>query len=127
MAARPKVMASTPLLVVSDLQRSIEFYTRQLGYQDPAAWGEPPCFAMMHRDGFDLMLSLAESPDLVRPHGPHKVWDVYLKVADLAAEAEALAAAGVPLDRPISRTEYGMVELEVLDPDGHRVCFGQDL
>ena len=24
-------------------------------------------------------------------------------------------------------SEYGMVEAEVSDPDGHRICFGQDL
>jgi predicted enzyme related to lactoylglutathione lyase len=124
---RTSVIASTPLLVVSDLQRSVDFYTQRLGYREPGVWGQPPCFAMMHRDGFDLMLSLAETPDRVRPNGPGKVWDMYLKVEDLEAEAKALAEAGVPLDRPISRTPYNMIELEIVDPDGYRVCFGQEL
>jgi catechol 2,3-dioxygenase-like lactoylglutathione lyase family enzyme len=48
-------------------------------------------------------------------------------VGDLEAEVAALRAAGVAIEREPSRTEYGMVEAEVSDPDGHRICFGQDL
>lgn len=25
------------------------------------------------------------------------------------------------------QTFYDMIEIEVLDPDGHRICFGQDI
>ena len=57
---RSRIRAVTPLLVVSDLQRSIDFYARALGFVEPNVHGDPPCFAMMNRDGFDLMLSLGE-------------------------------------------------------------------
>jgi len=70
------------------------------------------------------MLSLAEDPAHVRPNGPNKIWDMYVKVADLHAERDALVAAGVALDRQPSTTVYEMIEMEVVDPDGYRICFG---
>src|SRR6188768_4322016 len=92
--ARPRLQSMTPLLVVSDLQRSIDFYQRRLGFADPSVWGEPQCFAMLSRDGFELMLSLAEDSAHIRPNGPNALWDFYLRVADIAAEMAALKAAG---------------------------------
>ena len=127
MTARPRLLSSTPLLVVADLQRAIDFYCGRLGFTDCRAWGEPPCFAMMHRDGFELMLSLAGADVRPTPNGPTGVWDMYLRVADVAAEQAALRAAGVALAKGPVDTEYAMREIEVVDPDGHRVCFGQDL
>lgn len=124
---RPKVRSTTLLFVVADLQRSLAFYCDKLGFQEPAVWGDPPCFAMINRDLFDLMLSLAESPAHIRPNGPHHIWDVYISVTDLAAEMAALQAAGVPLDRGPTKTEYGMHEIEVVDPDGYRVCLAENL
>lgn len=127
MSNRPRVRSVTPLLVVSDLQRSIDFYCGKLGFVEPNVWGEPPCFAMMNRDGFDLMLSLAEDPRQVSPHGPQGTWDFYVSVADVAAEAAALQAAGVPLDKGPTDTPYSMREIECMDPDGHRICLAQDI
>jgi catechol 2,3-dioxygenase-like lactoylglutathione lyase family enzyme len=127
MSAHSRVNSITPLFVVSNLQRSVSFYRDKLGFADPTIWGEPPCFAMLNRDGFELMLSLAEKPGQVLPHGPAGIWDLYIKVADLDAEAAALRAAGVALAREPAETVYAMREMECLDPDGHRICFGQEL
>lgn len=121
-----KVTRWSPLLVVSNLQRSMDFYSKQLGFQDPNAWGEPPCFAMMHRNGFDLMLSVGRSPDQVRPHGPFGVWDIYIVVENIQQEIEALKLAGVAIVRGPELTFYKNIEIEVLDPDGHRICLAQD-
>jgi catechol 2,3-dioxygenase-like lactoylglutathione lyase family enzyme len=124
MRARPRVTATSPCLVVSDLQASLEFYCDKLGFEDPSVWGEPPCFAMLNRDDFDLMLSLATENARVRPNGPDGVWDVYIRVEDARAEAATLIELGVRLDREPSATEYEMTEIEVVDPDGYRICFG---
>lgn len=126
MSGRPRLHSSTPLLVVADLQRAIAFYAH-LGFGDASVWGEPPCFAMVFRDGFELMLSRAEQPEHVRPNGGFGVWDVYLRTGDLAAELEALAAEGVLPDKGPTDTFYGMREVELLDPDGHRICVAQDV
>lgn len=121
---RPRLNALTPLLVVSDLQRALDFYVQKLAFAEPSVWGEPPCFAMLNRDGFELMLSSDAEPARVRPNG---VWDLYLRVGDIAAELAALRAAGVTIDKGPTDTFYEMREIEIVDPDGHRICVAQDV
>src|SRR4051794_7671179 len=123
---RPKVLTTTPLLVVSDLQRAIDFYCNKLGFGNPGVWGEPPCFAMMHRDGFELMLSLTEGEAKPAPNG-HGVWDVYIRVSDVGAEMAELEAAGVKIDKGPTTMPYGMKEIEILDPDGFRICVAENV
>jgi catechol 2,3-dioxygenase-like lactoylglutathione lyase family enzyme len=127
MSTRPKVLTTTPLFVVSDLQRSIDFYCQKLGFEEPSVWGEPPCFAMTFRDGFELMLSLTEGAATPKPNGPHGVWDVYVRVTDLDAELAALNEAGVLIDRGPVKMMYDMREIDIVDPDGYRICLAQDV
>jgi catechol 2,3-dioxygenase-like lactoylglutathione lyase family enzyme len=125
--ARPRLVASSTCLVVSDLARSVAFYCDKLGFAEPAMWGDPPTFAMANRDGFDIMLTAAATYDQIRPHGPEGIWDLYLRVEDVRGEVEALRAAGVAIDSDLTETEYDMLEIEILDPDGYRVAIGSDL
>jgi predicted enzyme related to lactoylglutathione lyase len=126
MTDRPKALSITPLFVVSNLQRSLDFYTK-LGFGEPGVWGEPPCFAMMNRDNLELMLSLGEGDAGPRPNG-NGVWDMYIRVTDVEAETAALKDAGVTIARgPTTMTEYQMREVEVVDPDGFRVCLAQNV
>ena len=122
---RGKVLATTPVFIVRDLARSIAFYCEKLGFVEPATWGEPPSFGMLNRDGFDLMLSCPEHETQL--HAVRPQWDMHIRVDDVAAEKAALEAAGVPIVRGPEQTFYDMIEIEVLDPDGHRICFGQDI
>jgi catechol 2,3-dioxygenase-like lactoylglutathione lyase family enzyme len=125
-SGRSKLTSSSLLFVVSDLTRSVDFYVRKLGFQDPSLWGEPPCFAIIHRDGVEIMLSLAEDPAHVTPNGPNGVWDAYFRTKDIGGEHEALAAGGVEIARKPRQTVYDMIEMEIVDPDGYRICFGQN-
>jgi catechol 2,3-dioxygenase-like lactoylglutathione lyase family enzyme len=52
---------------------------------------------------------------------------MYLRVDDVARELWALAAAGVAIDKGPTDTFYNMREIEVVDPDGNRLCFAQDI
>jgi predicted enzyme related to lactoylglutathione lyase len=125
MSRRPKARTATPLFIVSHLQRSIDYYAR-LGFAHANVWGDPPCFAMIHRDGLELMLSLAAGEAAPRPNG-HGTWDVFVSVDDLDAEIAALNEAGVNIDRGPTSTEYRMKEIEVVDPDGFRICLAQNI
>jgi catechol 2,3-dioxygenase-like lactoylglutathione lyase family enzyme len=122
-----KIFTTTPLFVVAEMQRSLDFYTK-LGFTEHSLWGEPTtCFAMVRRGGFEIMLSLTESPDRIRPNGPGGIWDMYIRLEDVAAEIAALTAAGVKLDRGPTDAFYQMREIEVVDPDGYRICLAQDV
>jgi catechol 2,3-dioxygenase-like lactoylglutathione lyase family enzyme len=126
MTERTKVSGTTTVLIVSDLQAALDFFGK-LGFIEPAAWGEPPCFGLMNRDGFDIMLSLAEKPEQIHPNGRDGVWDLYINVDDLNAEIAALQSVGLSIKRGPQQMEYGLLEADVAGPDGHLVCFGQRL
>jgi catechol 2,3-dioxygenase-like lactoylglutathione lyase family enzyme len=123
---RPRLVATSPLFVVSDLARSLDFYSGKLGFERLGSWGEPPCFAIVRRDGFELMLKLEECPGQVRPNGPHGIWDAYFWIADVRFEVDALRRVAVEPARPPQQTSYATIESEVLDPDGYRICLAQD-
>ena len=125
MTARPRVTGTSPSFIVSDLPRSVDFYDR-LGFGDASIWGDPPSFAMLHRGGFEIMLNLAEDDSTPHPNGPTGVWDLYVRITDVDAEITALQAAGVAIVRGPVTEFYKMREIDVLDPDGHRICFAQN-
>jgi catechol 2,3-dioxygenase-like lactoylglutathione lyase family enzyme len=123
---RTRVLATSAVFMVKDVVASLEWYCDKLGFTDPGTWGEPAGFGMANRDGFDLMLSVAESPDEVHPNGGDTA-DLYIRVEDVEAEKRALEAAGVTVERGPFRTVYNMIEIEIRDPNGYRIVLAQDV
>lgn len=56
----------SPVLIVADLDRSVEYFAERLGF-DCQVYGEPPNFAAAGRGAAVILLALAEEPErLVR-------------------------------------------------------------
>lgn len=128
--SRRKVHSITPLLVVADVERSAAFYCDVLGFEDPSFFaeeGRPPEFCMLNRDGHELMLRRSISGSDITPSGRVDAWDIYLRVADVAAEKEGIERAGGRIVAGPRETFYEMREIEVMDPDGFRICLAQDI
>ena len=66
---------------------------------------------------------VASSPK--RKSDPEFLWSVYLRVAGTAVlDVAAAVETKAQLLRGPERMFYGLVEFEVCDPDGYRVCVG---
>jgi len=110
--------------MIDDVPAAMQFYTTLLGFtveQDAA-----PAFASVVRDGVRLLLSGDESSGKrPLPDGRRQVpggWNrVHLEVADVAAEAERLRAAGVPFRTPEIVTGPGGAQVIIEDPSGNPV------
>src|ERR1700759_2732997 len=113
--SRPRILGTSPCLVVSNLDRWMGLYCDKLGFTEPEMWGEPSSFGMANRDGFDITLMQASTPEAIHPNGADGVWDLSLRVADARDERVALRAAGVAIDADLSETEYDMPEFEIVD------------
>ena len=50
-----------------------------------------------------------------------------MTVTDLDAEIATLSELSVVIDRGPTITEYQMKEIEVVDPDGFRICLAQNV
>ena len=57
----------------------------------------------------------------------NQYWAVYIYVNDVDAVAQELRDRGLALVRGPVDAPHGCREVDVRDPDGHTICFGQDL
>jgi catechol 2,3-dioxygenase-like lactoylglutathione lyase family enzyme len=117
-------VAVSPELAVADPQVTAAFLQEALGFADARLWGDPPRYLIARRDDARLHARRAGTPSEIRSNAPCEVWDAYVGcdgLDDLAAEVQR---RGVPLEREPMTTFYGMREFDVLDPDGHVLCFG---
>ncbi len=121
-----RVKASAPHFFVRDLEASLRFYVDVLGFEAPEVWGEPPVFAMPHRDGFVVMLNQA-NPEYVRPNGAFGCWDAYFWCDDVDAFWEAIKDNVDVVHGPEDRAGYGMREVGLRDIDGYMLVFAHDL
>lgn len=119
------IMSIVPVLLVRDVQASAAWYRDQLGFRFERFWGEPPSFVILWRDAIEIMLR--QCPDGVRPHREVAggMWDAYLRVPDIDALRRELERRGVPICRGPEKMFYDCIGLEVADPDGYALCFGQ--
>jgi predicted enzyme related to lactoylglutathione lyase len=118
----------SPVLLVSELDRSVAFYGNLLGFECEV-FGEPPDFAVVKRDDAILLLSLAPSSAQLVPnwHVVEKMWNVYIRVDDADAIYAEVQERGCPIDYSIYDAPHGFREFGVTDPDGYDVAFGQPL
>ena len=125
-----KLYGVAPYLIVDDIFLSAEFYRDKLGFNFDRIWGEPPQFAIVHRDGVHIMLKGLRSPGNIRPNNrvnPDACWDAYIWVKDADALYEELRSRGVKITRAIENAPYGCRDFDVEDNSGYILCFGQDL
>ena len=111
--------------IVDDVEQAIGFYTEQLGFE--VAMFPAPEFAALDRGELRLFLSAPRGPgggaraavdgSMPEPGGWNRI---QLVVDDVAADAERLRAAGVPLRVDV---QVGMAGSQVVveDPSGNPV------
>jgi glyoxylase I family protein len=118
---------AVPLLQVYDMQASLKFYCDVLGFRivdktDHDWW------AMIRLGDATLMLNTAyeddkrpASPDPKRVRGHNDV-SLYFEYQDLDALHSHLQTKGCAV-KPPARTSYGLMQMNVKDPDGYELCF----
>jgi catechol 2,3-dioxygenase-like lactoylglutathione lyase family enzyme len=112
---------AVPVLQVADVGRSIDWYVAVFGVDaDPFPPKPPYGFAILRRDSVEIMLQSGTPQPL---DAKNEGWTVYLRIAGegFLELAESVRRA-TPLVRGPERMFYGLVEFEVLDPDGYRIC-----
>lgn len=112
--------SSIPVIRVSDYPRARSFWTGVLGFTLGEEGGDPPRFGIFHKDKATVFVDAWHGADTE----PSPGWRAYFHVDDVDALAAEIGDKA-PTEGP-RVTGYGMRELEVLDPDGNRLCFGMD-
>jgi uncharacterized glyoxalase superfamily protein PhnB len=112
-----------PMLRTKDLQGTIDFYTRQLGFE-LVGFSSADGWASLRRDVIELMVA---SPNAHRPFDmPAFTGSLYFNVSDAAslwASLKDIAQVVYPLED----FDYGMREFAINDNNGYLLQFGQPL
>ena len=126
----PTLKKLTPNLMVEDVDRTVDFYQRVLGFETRATVPETGAlnWAMLARDGVTLMFqsraSLSEEiPALAAtPIGGSLTF--YTEVAGVQALYEQLRGT-VEVVQDLHETFYGTLEFSFRDINGYIVCFSE--
>lgn len=122
-----KLTALRPMLAVTDLKATMDFYCRRLGFRCAGTFGEPePVWCELVRDDVAIMFNAPPREEVLRdvPRRSKDYQVFYFNPTDVAALHGAWRAAGVPVT-DLRVTVYGMKEFELRDPDGYWLWFGQ--
>ena len=116
----------SPVLLVSDLARSVAYFRDQLGF-DCETYGHPPTFATASRDAQTILLALTDKPIVPHWQVVDNTWNAYIRVDDVEAIYAEVQERGAGIDYAIYDAPHGFREFGVQDPDGHDIAFGQPL
>ena len=123
----PRFNQVAPTFLVSDIDETIRWYERELGFT-PYPFPETPpyVFASVCRDGVEIMFQRAagyRKPELyeTRPGG---VWDAYIRMQRIGELYESVKDR-VEIKMSLRKQPYGDSEFEVRDPNGYILVFSE--
>ncbi|MGH0035733.1 MAG: bleomycin resistance protein [Myxococcota bacterium] len=114
-----RLEACAPILVVSDVPASVDYYRDALGFDVAFVWGEPSYYAGVCRDDVTLHLQAADRTE--RPAGGGAV---SLFVGDADAIHRELVERGARVLMEPRTYPYGMRDFNAADLDGNQLTFG---
>ncbi|MCP4381392.1 MAG: bleomycin resistance protein [Hyphomicrobiales bacterium] len=127
---KARITEQAPILFVSDLPASVDYWVDKLGFTVGGVYGEPrPEFAILRRDRANVMLSRAPDGHQIVPSWrvKDKTWNVYFWVDDARAMFDELKGRGAIIDYELGEQPYGVLEFGIRDPDDQDIAFGEDL
>ena len=121
------IVAAEPQLFVANINASLEFFTRKLGFAIAFTYGEPPFYAQVKRDGAQLNLKCVDSP-VIDPEfrDREELLSAAMTVAT-AAEIKQLflefQSANVTIFQSLKTQPWGARNFIIKDPDGNLLLF----
>jgi len=114
----PKFQVIAPIFQVANLQRSIDFYTRVMGFELGWTAGEPLDRASLCRDSVEITIETDPAPARAK---------VYIYVSGVDEIYSRAAAAGAQVTVPLADRFYGMRDGRIVDPDGNELHIGESI
>lgn len=110
--------SAVPVLNVASVPASIDYYVEKLGFQKDWDWGSPPHFGCVSRD--EVRIFLCHDAQ-----GARGMW-ISIFVEDVDTLYEDYRLRGATIRQAPTNFPWGLREMNVEDPDGHRLRLGSD-
>ena len=123
-----RLTGSSAVLLVADIDRSVEYYRDRLGFTCEV-YGEPPDFIVATRDEVKILMALCDDAERIVPNWRivPNVWNVFIRVDDVEAIYDEVQRRGAPIDYSLYDAPSGFREFGVQDPDGHDIAIAQPI
>jgi catechol 2,3-dioxygenase-like lactoylglutathione lyase family enzyme len=116
-----KIKSMSPQFVVADLERSLDFYTRELGFEIDFRYED--FYAGIIKGSYTIHLKLgygAIEKKVGKAKNEHL--DLCFAVADINSLFEAIKKQPINIIQPLREMPYGR-EFYITDPDGYILSF----
>jgi catechol 2,3-dioxygenase-like lactoylglutathione lyase family enzyme len=109
------VKSAIPVLLITDPEKSLEFYTDALGFEPDWKWEDPDGKSFQQISAGRIRLYLKEAESVPSPGC------VYLYVDDVDRWHQQLLQKNLPVDTLPSAKPWGNREMCLSDPDGNKI------
>lgn len=117
----PAIKGMSPQLLVANIERSIEFYTRQLGFD--LEFRHEDFYAGIIRDGYSIHLKSGQPSTEERSNKrKNEDLDIVFSVTGIEDLYNEFLTKSVEILQPICERPYGR-EFYIADPDGYILAF----
>jgi uncharacterized glyoxalase superfamily protein PhnB len=120
----------SPTLAVRDMKKTIEFYTKSLGFELGMTFPTPenPEYADLRKDGMVIMFIPAANLGIGSEEELGVGVNLYLQIdGDINRYYDELKKRGVEIAVAIKDEPFGIRDFSVEDVDGYRLTFNQPL
>ena len=107
-----------PILNVKNFAASMDYYVNKLGFRKKWDWGDPPTFGCVTRGKVHIFLCEGAQ-------GQPGVW-MSIFTEDVDALHEEYKKSGAIIRLTPTNMPWGTREMNVEDPDGHRLRMGSE-
>ena len=116
-----KIKRMSPQFLVTDINRSVEFYTNKLGFEVDFHYED--FYSGIIKDGYSIHLKLVK-PVIEERENKRKNehLDLIFSVDDIEVLYERLRNQSVEVIQPLREMPYGK-EFYISDPDGYIIAF----
>ena len=125
--SKATIVCAEPQLLVTDIQRSCEFFREKLGFSLVFSYGKPPYYAQVGRDAARLNLRCVERPVI---ESTIRDREDLLSVSMTVATAEEIKllflefrSTGVAFHQTLKKQPWGARTFIVKDPDRNLLLF----
>ena len=120
-----KLIGIAPQLVVANVKTTADYYRDILGFTLIDMVGEPPVYAMVERDGFQIHFAKSDVADIKRNKDFRSIsHDLIIWVPEINGFFEEVRSKKANITEGIVQRVYGSREFVIEDIDGHRILVG---
>lgn len=122
----PGIKRAIPVVFVSNVKASAEFYRDKLGFSIDFLHGQPPFYGSVIRDGACIHLRFVHEPAFVAGLREREgLLSAFVVVDNAKGLFSEYRAAGISFVQPLKKEPWGGPAFIVRDLDGNWICFAE--